>query len=73
VGEATLDFDQNLDLDHDLGNDLGNDLAIDERELLDFIAADVDPVPADPAFRERLREELWEMVVADGLARPKHS
>jgi hypothetical protein len=71
LSEATLDFDQNPD--HDLGNDLGHDLAIDERELLDFIAADVDPVPADPAFRERLREELWEMVVADGLARPKHS
>lgn len=65
VGEVTLDFDQTLDL--------GHDLAIDERELLDFIAADVDPVPADPAFRERLREELWEMVVAGGPARPKHS
>ena len=31
---------------------------IDDTELLDFLAADVDPVPADPAFRERLREEL---------------
>jgi len=46
VGEVTLDFDQTLDLDLDLGHDL----AIDERELLDFIAADVDPVPADPGF-----------------------
>jgi len=40
--------------------------ASDSQELLDFLAADVDPVPADPAFRERLREELWEMVVDEG-------
>jgi len=52
---------------------LSPDVAIDERELLDFIAADVDPVPADPAFRERLREELWEMVVVDGLVKPSGS
>lgn len=32
-------------------------------ELLEFLAADVDPVPADPAFRERLRAELWDMLV----------
>jgi hypothetical protein len=36
-----------------------------DEELLDFLAADIDPVPADPAFREKLRDELWEMV-ADG-------
>ena len=41
-------------------------------ELLEFLAADVDPVPADPAFRERLRAELWGMIVDeqdDGPAR----
>ena len=34
-----------------------------DAELLEFLAADVDPVPADPAFRERLRVELWDMIV----------
>jgi len=43
------------------------DLVSEERELLDFLAADVDPVPADPAFRERLREELWETVIEEGV------
>jgi hypothetical protein len=31
-------------------------------ELLEFLEADQRPVEADPAFRERLREELWELV-----------
>ena len=31
-------------------------------ELLEFLEADQRPVDADPAFRERLREELWELV-----------
>lgn len=41
-----------------------------DAELLEFLAADVDPVPADPAFRERLRVELWDMIVDEqgGLA-----
>ena len=37
-------------------------------ELLEFLASDLDPVPVDPEFRERLREELWEMVLDDGRA-----
>ncbi len=35
-------------------------------ELLEFLEADVDPVPADPEFRARLREQLWDMV-QDGV------
>lgn len=31
-------------------------------ELLEFLEADQHPVEADPAFRERLREELWALV-----------
>jgi hypothetical protein len=31
-------------------------------ELLEFLEADQRPVEADPAFRERLREELWALV-----------
>ena len=38
-------------------------------ELLEFLASDLDPIPANPEFRERLREELWEMVVDDQRAK----
>lgn len=41
-------------------DELGGDA--EGRELLDFLSADVDPIPADPVFRERLREELWRFV-----------
>ena len=41
-----------------------------DAELMDFLAADLDPVPADPAFRERLRDELWEMIVEEGVGAP---
>jgi hypothetical protein len=42
-----------------------------ESELLDFLAGDVDPVRADPVFREQLRDELWRLV-QDGAARAKN-
>lgn len=45
--------------------------AIREEELLEFLASDLDPVSADPAFRERLREELWEMVLDGHCGPPK--
>jgi hypothetical protein len=31
-------------------------------ELLEFLEADRVPVEADPGFRERLREELWDLL-----------
>lgn len=31
-------------------------------ELTEFLEGDLSPVRADPAFKERLREELWELV-----------
>ena len=31
-------------------------------ELLEFLDADQQPDRADPVFRERLREELWQLV-----------
>ena len=43
----------------------------DEGELLDFLAADLDPVPADPEFRERLREGLWALVQDGATSLPK--
>jgi hypothetical protein len=33
-----------------------------EEELRDFLAADLLDIEADPAFKERLRGELWEIV-----------
>jgi hypothetical protein len=44
---------------------------IDEDELLDFLAADHDPIPADPVFREQLRDELWALVREGAITRPK--
>lgn len=47
--------------------DVGFEDEVTEEELLEFLAADLDPVPADPVFQEKLRDELWEMV-EDGRA-----
>lgn len=44
---------------------------IDEDELLEFLEADHDPVPADPVFREQLRDQLWALVHEGATTRPK--
>ncbi len=44
---------------------------IDEVELLEFLAADHDPVPVDPAFREQLRDRLWALIQEGAITRPK--
>ena len=49
-----------------VGEAVLDDTAADA-ELLEFLAADIDPVPADPVFRERLRADLWDMVVHEGI------
>ena len=36
-----------------------------EEDLRDFLAADRLDLPIDPAFRERLRRELWKLVEAN--------
>lgn len=41
---------------NDLESSLGGD------EMLEFLAADLDPIPADPVFRDTLREQLWRLV-----------
>jgi len=48
------------------------DADVEELELLEFLAADLDPVPADPAFRRRLGELLWDMVRDGRVARPRN-
>jgi hypothetical protein len=47
------------------------DQDVDELELLEFLAADLDPVPADPAFRHRLSDLLWDMVRDGRVTRPR--
>ena len=50
--------------------DPGHD--VDELELLEFLAADLDPVPADPVFRRNLSDLLWDMVRDGRVARPRN-
>lgn len=38
------------------------DADFDPAEFAEFLEADDAPIAADPAFRERLRQELWGMV-----------
>ena len=38
-------------------------------ELRDFLAADMVGVQADPAFKERLRRELWKLVESQAAQR----
>jgi hypothetical protein len=45
---------------------------IDPDELLEFLAADHDPVAADPVFRDQLRDELWALVESGGVTRPRN-
>jgi len=53
----------------------------DPVEFAEFLEADEGPFPIDPAFRERLREQLWEIVRARaaervrtrGLTRPRRT
>jgi len=44
---------------------------VDEAELLEFLAADHEPVSADPVFREELRDQLWALVQEGVGMRPK--
>jgi hypothetical protein len=46
------------------------DADFDEFELLEFLAADLDPVPADPRFKRELAEQLWDLVSSGRVPRP---
>ena len=39
-----------------------DDLDFPVEELQEFLSADLFEVPADPTFKEGLREKLWELV-----------
>jgi len=44
------------------GAGLSVDPDFDPVEFAEFLEADEGPIPIDPGFRERLREQLWEIV-----------
>ena len=46
--------------------------AFDPAEFAEFLEGDDSPMPANPAFKERLRQQLWNMVRenADAIAPP---
>jgi hypothetical protein len=58
------------DTAHISAQDVAED--VDELELLEFLAADLDPVPADPAFRRTLSDLLWDMVRDGRVTRPRN-
>jgi hypothetical protein len=48
-----------------------NDIPMEE--LQEFMAADFFEVPADPAFKNRLREKLWELVESNAFGYGPHN
>jgi len=62
--------DDSVGILSDALEDLDQD--VNELELLEFLAADLDPVPADPAFRRELGELLWDMVRDGRVSRPRN-
>ena len=42
---------------------------VSDEELLDFLAADIDPVEANPEFKRKLREQLWAIISQNSLPR----
>ena len=57
------------------GSNAGLSEAFDPAEFAEFLEADDSPVPANPAFKERLRQQLWSMVLenADAVGVPAPS
>lgn len=40
-----------------------------DEELMEFLAADYEPVEADPEFKRKLRDQLWTLVQGNELTR----
>ena len=66
-GIADDEFPADVDLDAERATQMVDDSMLEEtaEELRDFLAADTMEVPVDPAFKERLRRELWQLVQAE--------
>ena len=45
------------------------DDAAGDSDLMEFLAADFEPVEADPEFKRKLRDELWALVQRDEMPR----
>ncbi len=55
--------------EEELMDELVTDLTVDE--LREFLEADLVDVPADPEFKERLRQRLWALVSARAAQRQR--
>ena len=62
------------DTDLDLEGVEGDEMDFPMEELREFLSADLFDVPADPAFKEGLREKLWELVQSGsfGYGKSRH-
>jgi hypothetical protein len=56
----------------DRGHKGSVDPDFDPVEFAEFLEADEGPLPIDPAFRERLREQLWTIVRDRAAERRTH-
>lgn len=61
-GDVVLHMQPGSQLHRSAGWDLDPGEGFDPAEFADFLAADDSSMPADPAFKERLRQRLWGMV-----------
>lgn len=41
----------------------------DDEELAAFLAADYEPVEADPEFKRKLRDQLWSLIQSNEMTR----
>ena len=51
-----------------MNRELASEFSMDE--LQEFLEGDIRPPAADPAFKERLREDLWQMLQARQTPKP---
>lgn len=61
-GDVVFHMQPGSQLHRGTGWDLDPSEGFDPSEFADFLAADDSSMPADPAFKERLRQRLWGMV-----------
>jgi len=46
--------------EHEVAQEISKEFSTEE--LKEFLEGDLRPVEADPAFKEKLRQELWQVV-----------
>ena len=60
--DLAADGDAGMRLRHSTSDAERGGEAFDPAEFAEFLEADDSPLPANPAFKERLRQQLWGMV-----------